>query len=76
MLSLRRNQVVVSGSSISENKFVDPLDDLEPTSCANAVSHMMNNGYGLKQVSTGLTDGETEYLFIGKPDELAIQPIP
>ena len=57
--------VVVSGLSISANKVVNPLGASGETSCANAVARMMNNGYSLEQVSTGLTDGETEYLFLG-----------
>jgi len=58
--------VVVSGTSISSNTEVNPLNDAQEQSCADAVAYMMNNGYTLNQVNTGLTDGETEYLLIGK----------
>lgn len=57
--------LVVSGISISSNKQVNPLNGAPETACADAVAFMMNRGYKLQQVSTGLTDGETEYLFLG-----------
>ena len=57
--------LVVSGVSTSTNSGIaDPITPREP--CADAVADMMNMGYQLEQVSTGLTIGETEYLFIGQ----------
>jgi len=35
-------------------------------SCAEEVARIMNDGYKLKDVNTGLIDGETEYLFLKK----------
>lgn len=59
--------LVVSGVSISGNAQIDPpitpRDD-----CANVVADLMNMKYSLQQVNSGFTDGETEYLFIGKSD--------
>ena len=57
--------LVVSGVSTSGNAQIDPpIAPREP--CADAVADMMNMGYQLEQVNTGLTEGETEYLFLGK----------
>ena len=58
-------ELVVSGVSHSDNVQVNPLvTPREP--CADAVADLLNMGYKLEQVNTGLTDGETEYLFLGK----------
>ena len=57
-------ELVVSGVSQSGNVTINPLiTPREP--CADAVADMLNGGYKLEQVSTGLTDGEIEYLFLG-----------
>ena len=57
-------ELVVSGVSHSGNVAINPLiTPREP--CADAVADILNGGYKLEQVSTGLTDGEIEYLFLG-----------
>lgn len=60
-------ELVVSGVSISGNAQIDP-PIVPREACADAVADMMNMKYNLQQVNTGLIDGETEYLFIGKSD--------
>ena len=60
--------LVVSGVSTSEGVNIDP--PIKPReSCADAIADMMNMGYALERVNTGLTLGElgeTEYMFFGK----------
>jgi len=57
--------LVVSGVSTSGNAQIDPpITPREP--CADAVADIMNMGYQLEQVNTGLNDGETEYLLLGR----------
>ena len=56
--------LVVSGVSASGNSRIDP--PVTPReACADAVADLMNMGYKVKQVNTGLSEGETEYLFLG-----------
>lgn len=63
-LNTEGGQILVSGVSGSDNADADlPLPQ---RSCANAVANMLNSDFRLKQVSTGLLRGETEYLFLGK----------
>ena len=65
-LNTEAGQILVSGSSGSDNAAVTlPVPQ---KSCANAVAGMMNAGFRLQQVSTGLLRGETEYLFLGNSD--------
>ncbi|RTZ81509.1 MAG: hypothetical protein DSZ01_00710 [Gammaproteobacteria bacterium] len=59
-------QILISGVSGSDNADVDL--PLPRQICANGVARMMNAGFHLQQVSTGLTGGETEYLFLGNSE--------
>ena len=58
-------ELVVSAVSVSDNAGLLPpsLGD----ACADAVAELMNEDFDLARV-TGLTDGETEYLFTGDDD--------
>jgi len=57
--------LVVSGVSTSRDVNIDP--PITPReSCADTIADVMNMGYKLEQVNTGLTIGETEYMLFGK----------
>ena len=54
----------VSGlSSSSDEAYIQPVVD-DKLSCAEEVAHAINSGFKLRNVHTGLIDGETEYLFV------------
>ena len=54
----------VSGLSSSfDQAYIQPILE-DKLSCAEEVAHAINTGFTLRNVHTGLTNGETEYLFI------------
>ncbi|MCU7938096.1 MAG: hypothetical protein KZQ64_13440 [gamma proteobacterium symbiont of Bathyaustriella thionipta] len=67
MMRCKNNDGLIQISGVSSTPYDDaqihqPL--IDELSCAEQVSNKMNEGYKLKNVNTGLVDGETEYLFI------------
>ena len=65
--------LVVSGVSTSDNAEIDPPIETRED-CAEAVADLMNLGFQLEQVNTGLTLGETEYLFVGETTRRPVTP--